>query len=226
MIKLALLGKSIHHSKSPDIYAELFNNEVEYTLLDIAKPQSIPSLDEIFKEQMGLSITAPYKTHFINAVEMDTTVRKIGGINCIKKEGSQYIATNTDYLAAKEIFLRENYNEREVVVLGSGTMAKMFNVLFDELNIDYVQYSRKVDGNLNDINFEQEFNLDKLLIINCCARVFHFNLSLSRNTIFWDMNYKHSFHESSLTNKLTYIDGSELLYLQAVAAKKFWNFTL
>lgn len=226
MIKLALLGKNILHSRSPQIYAELYDNNVEYTLLDIDEERKIPTLDEIFNDQEGLSITAPYKTHFMNDVEMDDVVRSIGGVNCIKKVGDKFEATNTDYLAAKEIFQREKYHNRQIVVLGSGTMANMFNIIFNELDIEYIQFSRSKDGDLNSINYEQQFDLNKLLIINCCSRAFHFNLSLSKNTIFWDMNYKHAFHESSLTNQLTYIDGSELLYLQAVAAKKFWNFTL
>ncbi|WP_412463552.1 hypothetical protein [Halobacteriovorax sp. RT-2-6] len=226
MLKLGLLGKDIQHSKSPQIYDELYSGQVEYSLLDVSSEDKIPCLKDIFKTLQGLSITAPYKKHFLNDVILEESVRKIGAINCIKFDGTQFYGTNTDFLAVKEIILNNSYHKKDIVMLGDGAMTDMFKVLFEELNISYHQFSRRKDGDLNAVKYEQYVELDNLLIINCCARQFQFNLSLSTKSIFWDMNYSHPFHHSFLSNKLTYIDGSELLYLQAVAAKKFWNFTL
>ncbi len=59
--KLALIGKNISHSKSPEIYNKLLNNQVEYTLLDCDTVDAIPSLDELMKKFDGVSITSPYK---------------------------------------------------------------------------------------------------------------------------------------------------------------------
>ncbi|MGI4991358.1 hypothetical protein ACRXCV_01940 [Halobacteriovorax sp. GFR7] len=226
MLKLGLLGKNIQHSKSPEIYNELFDGQVEYSLLDINDEKDIPQLEEIFSNLQGLSITAPYKKHFLNDVSLEESVKEIGAINCIKYDGTQFFGTNTDYLAAKEIILNNSYEQKEIVMLGDGAMTNMFKVLFKELNINYHQFSRKKNGDLNSIKYDSFVSLDKALIINCCARQFQFNSVLSKNSIFWDMNYSHEYHQSFLSNKLTYVDGSELLYLQAVEAKKFWNFTL
>ncbi len=226
MLKLALLGKGISHSKSPSIYHELFDGKVDYQLLDIDSADKIPRLEELFSKIHGLSITAPYKRHFLKKVIMEDDVRKLEAINCIKRSGDVFEATNTDYLAAKEIMLRENYTSKEIVILGDGAMAKMFNILLEKLGVKWTQYSRRQNGDLNHINYEHLHNLDNLLIINCCGRGFDFSQPMSKKSIFWDMNYEHKHNQSFLSNKLTYVDGYELLYLQALAAKKFWDFTL
>ena len=41
-IKLALLGKGISHSKSPEIYRRLISGSVQYDLLDVANEADIP----------------------------------------------------------------------------------------------------------------------------------------------------------------------------------------
>lgn len=226
MIRLALLGKDIQHSRSPEIYKELYENKLIYKLIDIPRVENVPALEDIFSSVDGLSITAPYKRHYLKSVHMEDEVRRLDAINCVVNRDGQYYATNTDYLAAKEIILRENYQKKDIVLFGDGAMANMFKVLLSELKIGFKQYSRKADGDLNLIDFGQTHNLTNCLIINCCSRSFHFKGKLLNQTIFWDMNYSHDFHSTSLSNQLTYIDGYELLYLQAVAAKKFWNFTL
>ncbi|MFG1516028.1 hypothetical protein ABMA71_15530, partial [Halobacteriovorax sp. ZH3_bin.1] len=125
MLKLGLLGKNIQHSKSPEIYNELFDGQVEYSLLDINDEKNIPQLEEIFSNLQGLSITAPYKKHFLNDVSLEESVKEIGAINCIKYDGTQFFGTNTDYLAAKEIILNNSYEQKEIIMLGDGAMTNM-----------------------------------------------------------------------------------------------------
>ncbi len=57
MHKLALIGKSIQHSRSPDIYKKLIGTLIQYDLLDYQHPNEIPSVDTLFKEYIGISIT-------------------------------------------------------------------------------------------------------------------------------------------------------------------------
>ena len=51
--KLALIGKNISHSKSPEIYNKLLNNQVEYHLLDYPSINEIPEMDFFSKNFDG-----------------------------------------------------------------------------------------------------------------------------------------------------------------------------
>ena len=52
--KLALIGKNIAHSKSPEVYKTLLDNNVEYTLLDFISENEIPKLSELLKTFDGI----------------------------------------------------------------------------------------------------------------------------------------------------------------------------
>ena len=85
MNKLGLLGKGIQHSKSKSMYEGLLNRKVDYHLFDYETDLEIPDLHEFFKTVEGLSITAPYKEHFLNDVDLSPEVKKLHAINCIRK---------------------------------------------------------------------------------------------------------------------------------------------
>ena len=228
MINLGLVGKNIAHSKSPDIYKR-FLGKVSYELLDYQKENFIPSLRELFNryELLGLNITAPYKGHFLDQVDvMSSIAEKLGAINCIKKKNGKFFSDNTDYFAVKH-FLKEFYQQgyKQIVLLGNGNMAKLTLNIVDELSqfydISCFHYYRNSKNNsIQKLNLKNHLPKEKTLVINSCSRGFQFDGILSRNCLFWDYNYSYFPHANKFEN---YIDGYELLLLQGKYSSKFFK---
>ena len=121
LIRLGLLGKNISHSKSQMMYEELLGEKIDYTLYDCNLPSDVPTLGSFFDNIQGLSITTPYKEHFLKKVTIDNKIENLNAVNCIKKNGDKFYATNTDYSAINELLLSSEFNlsQSEVVILGA-----------------------------------------------------------------------------------------------------------
>ncbi len=226
MIKLALVGKNISHSRSQEMYERLLGERINYSLLDYQKETDVKSLDDIFKENFrGISITYPYKKHFLNDVIFsEQSIKELDAINCIKHENDNYVATNTDYLAAKyliEIETTKNPSQ-DYIVLGSGNMATVFSMVFNQLGITYKNFSRREHGDLNRIKYCEVISR-KAVIVNCCSREFVFDSELPANSTFWDMNYSFEPHEKLKGAPFEYREGDDLLFYQAKFALQFWG---
>mgnify|MGYP000669307923 CR=1 FL=1 len=201
------------------MYEDLLGTSVNYRLLDYVSPEDIPAINEVFKGLDGLSITSPYKKHFLDEVQVVSEVQNLESINCISKVNGKFYGTNTDYFALKEI-ISERYMEKKILILGDGVMAKVTIQILDCLGLSYEQYSRRVSGDLNKLSFVGE----NLLIVNTCSRDFILSSEPSPNAVFWDYNYSFEPHINYFESISTqYVDGLELLRLQARHALDFWN---
>ena len=226
MISLGLLGKNIQHSRSKEMYQKILNQPVDYHLLDYDEEKEIPCLPILMEKISGLSITSPYKKIFLDSVNMDSEIADLNAINCVKKVGNEFYATNTDYLALNELIdkMIQQYNfSNTVFILGDGAMGKVLIKICEKKRIKYKVFSRKL-SNICSIDDEFKDNTDPHLIINACAREYIFNHNLPNESVFWDLNYNLTAHEKLFQNKnITYIDGLSLLELQARHAVTFWN---
>lgn len=225
MIRLALLGKGISHSLSPELYRDIYGAEnLHYELFDYATPDDIPALDSMFKSIDGLSITAPYKEHFLAKVEIpDDLVRNLHAINCIGLKAGRFVATNTD-LSAMRRLLPKLLEGRELLILGSGAMARVVSLVAKELGRDFQQWSRSQ----TPVKFQSmelaSVSDGNVLVVNCCSRNYNFSHDLPVNALFWDMNYRHQAHQQhfhAISNQ--YLDGHNLLKAQAIDAAAFWS---
>ena len=228
MIKLGLVGKQIAHSKSQAMYEKILARKIDYHLFDYPSADAIPSLKELFKIVDGVSITSPYKRHFLPQISKILEVPFSDAINCIKFEEGKFYATNTDYLAIKEIspLLLKKYEISQVFILGDGVMSKLTQAIFSTLNFARFEVlSRKTKSDFSAFDFSKKASPEhKILIINACSRDFVFSNSTNENCIFWDFNYGHEVHIKQLPNKVGfYLDGLEMLELQARYAVQFWN---
>lgn len=227
-MKLGLLGAHIQHSLSPSLYHQFLGDKLtSYELFDIGSANDIPSLSEFAKKLDGLSITTPYKTHFLSEVSFkDPEIQNLGGINCISFADKIW-ATNTDYLALKEL-LPETINSNsahEVLLLGNGVMANITRAVLLQQKIPFRHLTRKDHGPLEEINLSTQ-SKSPLLIINACSRDFIFRGKARQDSIFWDYNYSFRSHSETLPSLFqTYIDGQELLRRQALSAISFWRET-
>lgn len=227
MLKLGLVGKNISHSKSQQMYEELLGQKVDYTLFDYQSEEEIPELSFLFEQVEGISITSPYKKIFTNDVEIVGEVSEIKIINCIRKTGELFEATNTDFLAVNN-FLKTSdiLKDRQLVILGNGAMAEITKHSALQNEIDYLQFGRSLTADFEKLSLKkiQKDIGKRLFVINACSREYEYRGEVSGDLIFWDYNYGHTFHFNRFTQSNTqYIDGIDLLKSQALFALKFWG---
>jgi shikimate dehydrogenase len=234
MIRLALVGKNIHHSKSPQVYKELLGPWLHYDLLDFADSKDIPSALELLSVYQGVSITSPYKKHFLPEIQLSETASLLGAVNCLGIKNGIVGGENTDYFAIETI-LHEwilKYGRMNIVLLGDGVMSKVSQFVLNQIpEIDYRVYSRKKTEQFDQLNlidiFSKQFEMSaQQLVINTCSREYLFRGPIDKKTLFWDYNYNYNFneHKLSLTPKTQeYFDGLKMLELQAQHALKFWG---
>ena len=156
------------------MYEGLLEREIDYHLFDYENNSKIPML-LIFLKVEGLSITAPYKEHFLANVEISPEVKNFKAINCIRKTTNGYEATNTDYLACQKII--ESFqisDEINIFILGGGAMYRVLSQCLDEQNLTYKILHRD-NTDFSYLDFTKISADKKYLIINCCAREYLFS---------------------------------------------------
>lgn len=228
MKTFALIGRSIQHSKSPDMYRKLLDEEVDYTLLDYPSEEAIEPLAELAQRYKRVSITAPYKNAVYRGCDsVDEAASSLSAVNAIKLSNGRVLGTNTDILAFKDIFL-ERYKSvcDRAIILGDGAMSRLAVEVFKQNNFPCQVLSRRL-GNLERLTQILESlgaGSEKALLINACSRSYNFDFSSPKSLKIWDMNYAMPEHESFAKEGFhEYHDGSDLLFRQAQYALSFWN---
>lgn len=227
-MKLGLLGYPIAHSLSPKLYKDLLGPQLtSYELFAYPSSKDIPDISFFSGYLDGLNITSPYKSHFLSSVEIDSEiVRQLGAINTISFKTPVPLATNTDMIAVEEILtnFQKHHSRLNILMLGDGAMARLTTLVAKSKHIPLKQFSRKANLNFAKLDLGQ-FQEDGVqnIIINACSRDFVFSGKVSGEEIFWDYNYSFLPHQNSLPSLVkSYIDGQEMLLLQAKAAINFW----
>ncbi len=228
-MKLALLGFPIEHSLSPALYREFLGDKLErYDLLEIEDPLLVPGILMLSEKYEGLSITSPYKKHFFQDVVVTSPiVNELKAINTIAFRKSGIYGTNTDVVAVEKILLemKKEHPELHLIILGSGVMARVTLLVARSLQIPFQQFSRKKGDAMESLDLSERSD-NQTVVINCCSRDFVFRGKLHPDLIFWDYNYSFIPHQSTLPFLVkTYVDGQEMLRLQAIAAIEFWSAT-
>lgn len=230
MIKLALVGKSISHSRSPEIYRRYLGDELHYELLDYKESSEIPSALKLMQEFDGISITSPYKKVFLDQIKMSAETKKFAAINCLMKKDGEIWGENTDALALKDLLQadQKTFGKLNVIILGDGVMAQVTSMVLLELGVDFVILSRKNTPQLERLDlphcFTQHFsNPRKAVVINTCAREYVFQGKIDSGMLFWDYNYHFKPHLDYFSSKRSdYRDGMTLLESQARYSLSFW----
>ena len=228
-MKLALIGGSITHSKSPSLYKKFFGDALQYDLLDISSKEHLPSIQDLAALYRGVNITSPYKEFYFDQVlVMDKAVLKIQAINTISFTPEGVSGTNTDLIAVRAILqkFKIKHSNLNVLLLGNGVMARVTEISCQELGIEFKKFTRENGNDLANQNLADFHQVgSQNLIINACSRHFVFQGQLSGEEIFWDYNYDFIPHQNTLPFRVKeYYDGQEMLQLQALAAVKFWDF--
>lgn len=228
-MRLALLGFPIAHSLSPALYRELLgDNLTSYDLLEVEDPEEVPGLRELSQTYHGLSITSPHKELFFHDVIIRSPiVHELKAINTISFRKSGFFGTNTDVIAVEQILSRMTTQSQDLnlIILGDGVMGRVTVMVAKNLGIPFVQFSRKNGDDLVHLDLSNK-NENQTVVINSCNRDFIYKGRLHPEMIFWDYNYAFLPHQSLIPSQVkTYIDGQEMLRLQAIAAIDFWSAT-
>ena len=223
-VKLALVGRNISHSRSPEMYQKLMTINFDYELLDFENSNQIPRLGEILSIYNGINITSPYKEHFLSEVECLENSSILGAINCIRNNHGRFQAINTDYFALCDLLERYNITSKyEVLVLGDGVMSRVVSHALKSKQLSHRILSRKLTDHFGQLNILELVNQNDVVVINTCAREYCYRGPISKTSLFWDLNYSHEVNRAEIGKKCQYIDGLDLLFVQAEYAVKFWS---
>lgn len=135
---LAVLGKPISHSKSPDIHAaayEFLGLDWDYARYEIDADGLSDFLARRDASWRGFSLTMPLKaTAFELATAVDEYAAKTEVVNTLVKVGGNWIGYNTDVFGLKQaIGLAYERLPETVTVLGSGATAASAVTALSEL---------------------------------------------------------------------------------------------
>ncbi len=228
-MKLALIGFPIDHSKSPELYQKFLGAELDlYDLISVDNSRLLPQLEDLSKIYNGINITTPYKECYLNQVKItDNKIKQIGAINTIAFTSNGWFGTNTDLLAVQILIKRfyRDYPNVFFIILGNGVMAKMTKIVLSDLSLPFLEFSRSKDKDISKLDLSYYADPSKqFVVINACSRSFIFKGKLSPEMIFWDFNYSFYPHEQTIPSKVKiYLDGLEMLELQAQEAIRFWK---
>ena len=130
-MKLGLLGHNIGYSKSPQIFAAIFEElgiKGEFQSFDIPQKKFDSFAKSIGQHDLnGLAVTIPYKQSVLNYLsEVDAIAEGLQAVNSIKFDNGRSIGTNTDVIGfslALEPF-RSHVEGKSALILGAGGAAR------------------------------------------------------------------------------------------------------
>lgn len=99
MLHFAVIGFPVAHSRSPELYSELFEKysvSADFVRLPI-QPDEIRFLRELTQRLDGFAVTMPYKRTVIPFLDhIDETAAACGAVNIVERKGGKLIGHNTD----------------------------------------------------------------------------------------------------------------------------------
>ena len=131
-LKLAVIGKPISHSKSPEIhqdFANQFDTKIEFKK-DEVTPETLETwLVDFFKDAgKGVSITLPLKEAALNyADEISDRARLASACNVIYAKDEKIFADCTDgfgLIKDLEANLKVSLKDKKILILGAGGAAR------------------------------------------------------------------------------------------------------
>jgi len=131
-LKLAVIGKPITHSKSPDIhqdFANQFDAKIEFRKDEVTPDALQAWLTDFFKNcGKGVSITLPLKEAALNyADEISNRARLASACNVIYAKDNKLFGDNTDghgLITDLENNLKVTLKDKKILILGAGGAAR------------------------------------------------------------------------------------------------------
>ncbi|MFO7810726.1 MAG: shikimate kinase [Candidatus Delongbacteria bacterium] len=228
MKKLAVIGKPVAHSKSPDIFKYLFKkNKIDavYTRISVNKSRDIIPLAEKYNI-CAFNVTSPFKKDIIKHLDKLDPVSEItGSVNSVIRKNNVFYGFNTDVYGVKACLSSNSVDPsgKKCTVIGAGGAAVSAVHALNELGAN-VFISNRTDKKAEDIaaKFKCKSIMfkdldhtlkDSFLVIPAVSGTMNFSKNILKSSIILDPNY----HSESLCIKCKkYIKGYEWLFYQAV----------
>ncbi|MFP4060235.1 MAG: shikimate dehydrogenase family protein [Bacteroidales bacterium] len=242
-----LIGFPLGHSFSAGYFSEKFSREgiadAEYRNFPIDKIDKFPSLINDNPELKGLNVTIPYKEQVVQFLdELDEKTRAIGAVNTIKIENNQKKITlkgfNTDEYGFRTSLLPHlNENRKKALILGTGGASKAVKFVLDDLDINWMEVSRKPksDKSIGYEEINEEIIREYTIIINTTPLGMHPDIysfpplpykHMNANHLAFDLVYNPTvttFMKKASEQGATIVNGLKMLELQAEKAWEIWN---
>jgi shikimate dehydrogenase len=129
-MKLALLGKKLGHSLSPQIHNLIFRKlgiEGQYDLLEVENSVLDATIEKLPEKYAGVNVTIPYKVAVMKNLNfVSPEAKAIGAVNTICFKNGEKRGYNTDYFGFGLLLAHNNIavENKDIVVLGSGGAAR------------------------------------------------------------------------------------------------------
>jgi len=144
---LGLIGNPLGHSRSPELFSQIFQKEGitdwEYRLFLLQSINELPALIKNQPDLLGFNVTIPYKLEIIPYLnEISPEAKEVGAVNTvrIRRNGSNYSLTgfNTDVFGFESLLLSAGAEtSKKALVLGSGGASKAVCYVLKKQNIPY-----------------------------------------------------------------------------------------
>ncbi len=158
-----LLGKTLGHSRSPQIHAQL--GDYPYALFEVEEEKVGAFLEK--REFKGINVTVPYKETVIPYCdELTDAAKRIGAVNTIvKRADGSLLGHNTDYDGFLATVNRSGLDiaGKKCLVLGSGGASKTAVTVLTDLGAsEVVVISRSGENNYGNL----ERHSDAAILVN------------------------------------------------------------
>lgn len=177
MTLLGLIGYPLTHSRSPELYADIFSKQqvsgVSYGLFPLAAISDLPGLLHAHPELAGFNVTIPHKQAIIPHLQhLSPDAAFTGAVNTvvISRHSEQPVLTghNTDVAGFEYMLsLADIPEDTKALILGNGGAAKAVSVVLDRRSIPFHIVSRRfTPGVINYFELNEQVIEDHRLIIN------------------------------------------------------------
>lgn len=150
MIKLAVIGKDVSKSLSPEIHKFIANNtgnELEYDRISIPENEFETKIGEILKHYDGFNVTIPFKLSvipYLDKIEGDAKV--FGAVNTVRtSDRSGYNTDGSGFM----LMLKNNGVEvggKKVLLLGAGGAGRSVAKKLSDASANVYVYDKKYES--------------------------------------------------------------------------------
>lgn len=151
--------------KAGSLGTKLFNLAFQYHKINaIYRSFSVDNIEEAVQAARtlkfsGFAVSMPFKQEVLNYIDgMNAEVDPIGAANTIIEAGGKFIATNTDYIAAKDVIKKYFGSITQMYILGNGGYAAAVRYAAKDLNIDIQTITRDNWNDIDDLRGKCIFN--------------------------------------------------------------------
>ena len=150
-MKCGLLGKTLRHSYSPAIHAQL--GDYDYDLFEKKESELASFLES--GDWDGLNVTIPYKKAALPFCDtLSGDARRTGSVNTLVRRGGNIFGDNTDVAGFRALAESSglSFGGKKALVLGSGGASAAVCAALEDLGAKPVVISRRGEDNYKNLD--------------------------------------------------------------------------